>query len=273
MIYLIDGHNLIAKMPDIDLDDPNDEVKLVLRLRSWASAQRSRRVVVVFDQGLPGGKQKQLSNADITAVFASAGKTADSLIINRIHNVKNPREYTVISSDQMILDAANQHRIATMRSEAFVQEMGVDKRLPTAASEPEAGAEAEPEISDKDVAQWLELFGPEPETPKRKRPAPPPVVRQASPPPAAPPAKEKKPPLPLSKQKRSTRKLDADQVDEWLQLFGAEPEPPPPTPTASSSATPPAKPKRSSSKLDPEDVEEWLRLFGDGNPKPKRNDK
>lgn len=257
-------------MPDIDLDDPNDEVKLVLRLRSWASAQRSRRVIVVFDQGLPGGKQKQLSNADITAVFAPAGKTADSLIINRIRNVKNPREYTVISSDQMILDTAKQYRIATMRSEAFVQEMGVDKRLPSAASQPEAGAEAEPEISDKDVAQWLELFGPEPETPKRKRPAPPPVVPQAPPSPAAPPAKEKKPPLPLSKQKRSTRKLDPEDVDEWLQLFGAEPEPRPPTSAASSPAAPPSKPKRSSSKLDDKDLEEWLRFFGDGEAKPKK---
>lgn len=269
MLYLIDGHNLIAKMPDIDLDDPNDEVKLVLRLRSWASAQRSRRVVVVFDQGLPGGKQKQLSNADITAVFASTGKTADSLLINRIRQVKNPREYTVVSSDQMILDAANQRRIATMRSEAFVQEMGVDKRLPSAASQPEAGAEAEPEISDKDVAHWLELFGPEPETPKRKRPTPPPAVQKELPP-AAQPAKEKKPPMPLSKQKRSTRKLDADEVDEWLTFFGAEPEPPPPSPTPSSPAAPSAKPKRSSSKLSTEDVEEWLRFFGDSKPTPKK---
>ena len=42
MHYLIDGHNLIAHLADIDLEDPNDEVKLVLMMRGWAAAGRKR---------------------------------------------------------------------------------------------------------------------------------------------------------------------------------------------------------------------------------------
>ncbi len=34
MHYLIDGHNLIAQISDISLDDPDDEAKLVLRLEA-----------------------------------------------------------------------------------------------------------------------------------------------------------------------------------------------------------------------------------------------
>lgn len=214
MVYLIDGHNLIAKMPDIDLDDPNDEVKLVLRLRSWASARRSRRIVVIFDGGLPGGKQKQLSSGDITAVFAPIGKTADALLINRIRHVKNPREYTLVSSDQAILNAAQKRRMPTMRSEAFVQEMGVDKRIAEQTAPPaEAGAEDEPDISDNEVAEWLELFGPEPERPQPqpRRPKPSPKPKQAA---------KKRPLRPLHEQKRSDHKLDDDDLEEWLRLFG-----------------------------------------------------
>jgi S-adenosylhomocysteine hydrolase len=32
MPYMIDGHNLIGKLPDISLDDPNDEALLVQKL-------------------------------------------------------------------------------------------------------------------------------------------------------------------------------------------------------------------------------------------------
>ena len=57
MPYLIDGHNLIACLPDIDLDDPNDEARLVNRLKGFAAKARSK-CIVVFDHGLPGGPLK-----------------------------------------------------------------------------------------------------------------------------------------------------------------------------------------------------------------------
>ena len=39
MPYIIDGHNLIHYLDDIQLDDPHDEAKLALKLRGshvWA---------------------------------------------------------------------------------------------------------------------------------------------------------------------------------------------------------------------------------------------
>ena len=55
MPLLIDGHNLIGQMPDIDLADPDEESKLVHRLKRYCR-QHNRRATVVFDAGLPGGK-------------------------------------------------------------------------------------------------------------------------------------------------------------------------------------------------------------------------
>ena len=41
MFYLIDGHNLIGQLADIDLDDPNDESLLVQKLNGWTSRTRT----------------------------------------------------------------------------------------------------------------------------------------------------------------------------------------------------------------------------------------
>ncbi|MEM7116197.1 MAG: NYN domain-containing protein [Chloroflexota bacterium] len=277
MIYLIDGHNLIAKMPDIDLDDPNDEVKLIIKLRSWAAARRARRVIVVFDRGLPGGRSKGLSTGDITAVFAPTGKTADALLISRIRSLKNPREVTLVTSDQVILAAAKKRRMPAMRSEAFIKEMTVDKRpsarRQAAKARAEAGAEDEPVVSDKDVAEWMDLFGPVPEIPKAK-----PRLKKKKAPAPKPPEKKKAPPRPLAQQKRSEELLDEDEVAAWLELFGPEPEIPQAKPTTKKKEddAPKAKPqkkkpsrtfqqqKRSDARLDEDEVAEWLRLFGDG---------
>ena len=81
MHYLIDGHNLIATMPGIDLSDPDDEAQLVLRLRTWTAASRKRRVTVYFDGGLPGGPAHDLSGARLKVIFASTGRSADETTI------------------------------------------------------------------------------------------------------------------------------------------------------------------------------------------------
>ena len=52
MHYIIDGHNLIGKMPDISLKDPNDEIKLTMRIKSWVAESKKRQVTVQDSQPL-----------------------------------------------------------------------------------------------------------------------------------------------------------------------------------------------------------------------------
>ena len=70
MPFLIDGHNVIAALPDIDLEDPHDEAKLVLKLRAWTGRER-RKAIVVFDGGIPGGYSRTLSTVSVRVVFAA----------------------------------------------------------------------------------------------------------------------------------------------------------------------------------------------------------
>lgn len=216
MHYLIDGHNLIAKMPDISLDDPDDEVKLVLRLRSWAAQRKKRRVTVIFDGGMPGGKDVKLSTPSVKVVFAQEGRTADALLITRIYKAKNAPEFTVVSSDNQILNAAQKRRMPLIKSDNFASKLGRDEedsRVITAVSEDD------PHVSHEEVAEWLDLFGPVPERKamakaikkKKKTSKPTPAQRKK--------AFEKKD---WSGAKREDVSLSEEDVSDWLDLFGGE---------------------------------------------------
>lgn len=156
MHYLIDGHNLIGKMEDISLDDPDDEVKLVLRLRSWTAAGRKRRVTVIFDHGLPGGLDKGLSSSSVKVIFSSTPGSADSLLIKRIGQVRNPQEFTLVSSDLRIIHSAEARRMPVQRSEIFATGLRLDRNVEEDSHA--AGETDNPHITADDVDMWLGLF-------------------------------------------------------------------------------------------------------------------
>lgn len=201
MNYLIDGHNLIARTPGLSLADPDDEAKLAQLLRRWALADARRRVTVIFDAGLPGGESYHLSGGGVKAIFAPEGRSADDLLIRRIDQIKNPAEFIVVSSDRAVIAAAQRRRVAVQRSEAFAAAMMVDRTFGDKSKPPPERPDA-PAMSAGEMQEWLALFGPEPET--KPRPAPKPAL-----PPTAAPAKK-------SKKEQD----DADDLDEWLRLFG-----------------------------------------------------
>jgi predicted RNA-binding protein with PIN domain len=148
MPTLIDGHNLIGKLPDIDLADPDDEAKLVLKLRTYCARTR-RRVTVVFDHGLPGGKSHELSGGGVDVRFASTTRTADGILRERIRKSKNPRGITVVTSDRRIITDAEARGARVVRSEDFADQL---------AGAPAKGAEQDDKPSDGDVAYWMAQF-------------------------------------------------------------------------------------------------------------------
>jgi len=214
MLYLIDGHNVIAHIPDISLQDTHDEIHLVLRLRSWAAQDQRRQLVVYFDSGSPGGKAPQLSNSQVQVRFAPTGIIADQLIIRQINRAANPAEITVVSSDNAILDAARGRKMPFLTAKQFVETMGSDSR-----PQPLPQERDEPQVDEDEVAEWLALFGPVPERKPPPPPTPPPLQKSN---PAAPekrsPAKKQSTSPDDLKQGRA--KLDDDELDEWLDLFG-----------------------------------------------------
>lgn len=203
MNYLIDGHNLIARTPGLSLSDPDDEAKLAQMLRRWTLADARRKVTVIFDGGLPGGASRHLSGAGVKAIFAPETSNADALLIRRIEQIRNPAEFIVVSSDAAVARVAQRKRVPVQRAEAFAAAMLEDRTFTGKDGKPPP-ERPDPSLSPKEVQEWLDLFGPEPET----KPAPRPRKPQSPPQPAPPSPK---------KQKRSP---EDDDLDEWLRLFG-----------------------------------------------------
>jgi len=155
MPVLIDGHNLIGRLPDLRLDDPDDEAKLVLRLRTYC-ARRRKRVTVVFDRGLPGGRSRELSGAGVEVIFASAGHTADGILCERIRGAPDPRGLTVVTSDHRVIAAARARGVRVMRSEEFAARLKAQSKVEEV--DMERGAARDTYLSPEEVEEWLRVF-------------------------------------------------------------------------------------------------------------------
>ena len=274
MQYWIDGHNLIGKTPGLSLEDQDDEAKLVRLLKQWAGRERKRQVTVFFDAGLPGGEERSWSGGRVTVIFASVGRTADSLILSRIRQIdrKVGAEYTVITSDQAIIRGVTKQKMGHIYSEVFAAMMRAE-----ANPAPPPPVADDPVVSSDEVAEWLDLFGPVPETP-------PPPLRRARPASGEPATPQKATSAPLRPRKTDRVRLSPEEVDAWMALFADAPAPPEETTTGPKkedergrSASPsPSSPqetthlptrKKTVSKLSPDEVEAWMDVFRSGKKK------
>ena len=149
---LIDGHNLIAQVPGLSLDDPDDEQKLVVLLRKYA-ARRRARIVVVFDSGTPGGRSRELSGGGVTSIFAGSHTIADRILMERIRELKRPGEWILVSSDHEVRQAADKRKVLVWTSPEFVTRMLAP---PTAAGD---RPPIDEKLSNEEVKEWLKIFG------------------------------------------------------------------------------------------------------------------
>lgn len=149
MPYLIDGHNLIGQLSDISLHDPNDEAKLITKLRAFC-ARTGKKCHVIFDRGLPGGKSK-LSNGTVKVSFVSRPGEADDVMVARIRKTNDAKGWVVVSSDRRVLDVARQKGMRGVRATDFAKKL---------EPPPPPPKDENPHVyvSPAEVEEWLKLF-------------------------------------------------------------------------------------------------------------------
>jgi predicted RNA-binding protein with PIN domain len=161
MPYLIDGHNLIGQLSDIDLSDPDDEAKLVLKLRQYAGRMR-KKITVVFDGGLEAGIEKGLSTHSVQVRFAAERSSADNVIRDIIYKMKNPAGWIVVSSDLAIRNIAQQKRIPMMRADEFAKILNSTLSSSTKRKSRQAAQSSSkktnPQLSKAEIDEWLDIF-------------------------------------------------------------------------------------------------------------------
>lgn len=150
MPYLIDGHNLIGKMPGLNLDDLDDEQRLIEILQEFCT-QNSKEVEVFFDQSSTG-QGKARVHGRVTARYIGAHETADQAIARRLKNLnREAANWSVVSSDREVQAAAKRARARIVPSNEFSGQL----------SKPASKTEdfTDEKLSKDEVDEWMELFG------------------------------------------------------------------------------------------------------------------
>ena len=153
MPYIIDGHNLIPKIPGLSLQDLDDEIQLVKMLQEFCRINR-KQVEVFFDNAPPG--QPVVRNyGSVVARFVREGGTADRAIHNKLKRLGGEaRNWTVVSSDREVQVNARNLRSKVISSEVFAQQM-----MDVLGESTESPPDSQNELSQQEVEDWMHIFG------------------------------------------------------------------------------------------------------------------
>lgn len=154
MPYLIDGHNLIPKIPGLSLQALDDEERLIELLQVFCRVER-KRAEVYFDNA-PPGQAGSRRYGQVMAYYVRRGQTADAAITQRLKRLgKDAHNWSVVSSDNAVQAEARAGRAQVISSDAFARRLlAGQERAPGDAVgfRPEA-------INSDEVDDWLKLFG------------------------------------------------------------------------------------------------------------------
>jgi predicted RNA-binding protein with PIN domain len=146
MSHLIDGHNLIGSgmLPGISLGDPNDEARLLERLRAYR-AGGGPDMVVFFDSGdSPGATPATIPAfrpaGGVEARFARPGESADDAIVAFVNRQKQPGQFTVVTNDSELGMRARLAGANVIQARQFAERLAPRARRKPAPA---------PQVSDK----------------------------------------------------------------------------------------------------------------------------
>ncbi len=125
MALIIDGHNLIGALPDIQLNEPTDEARLLARLRAYR-AFSGQDLIVFFDSGdwaAAGGPAANWSSPGVSVRFARPGQTADDAIVTFLRGRPQPGQYAVVTNDVELMWRAQAVGASIVRASDFVTKL------------------------------------------------------------------------------------------------------------------------------------------------------
>ena len=151
MPYLIDGHNLIPKLPGFSLGEIDDELKLVKWLQVF-SREKRKTIDVYFDGALPGFQPVRKFGM-VTAHFVRQGRTADAAIQFRLQQAgKSARNLSVVSSDHQVQASAHFAHAAVISAEDFASD------LVACLDQAPNDSDSERPLSPEQIAYWEKRF-------------------------------------------------------------------------------------------------------------------
>ena len=159
MPYLIDGHNLVPKIPGLSLKDADDEQRLLEMLGEFCRKTR-KKADVFFDNAPPNGVRTHNLGL-LTAHFVRQGTTADEAIRQKLLRLgREAHNWTVVSSDQAVQGSARASQAHYISSDAFTSIlMQALDSVQSHRVQKDQDASADASLSQDEVDDWLKLFG------------------------------------------------------------------------------------------------------------------
>jgi predicted RNA-binding protein with PIN domain len=156
MPILIDGHNLIPKIPGLHLSDFDDEMRLIEMLQTYTRLRRKGQIECYFDKAAMGDWPNKRRFGQVQVQFARHGSSADARIEARLARLgRRARNWLVVSSDQRVRQAARSAGARSQTSDEFAEEL---LAAIEAGEGPSEISEESPPISPQDVDYWLSQF-------------------------------------------------------------------------------------------------------------------
>jgi uncharacterized protein len=152
MILVIDGHNLIPKVPGLHLRDLDDETHLTQYIQEYCRVKRAS-AELYFDGELPGFNHSSKSGL-VHVHSIRKGNTADEAIITFLNqHSSTARNYTLVSSDMHIQVQARSLGTHIITSDQFAREL----LQALSQADKSSSGESKP-LSATEVDEWLEIF-------------------------------------------------------------------------------------------------------------------
>ncbi len=151
MPYLIDGHNLIPKIPGLSLQAHDDEQQLVDLIQAFCRARR-QKAEVFFDLAAPGhAGSRQVGLVKVH--FISRSSNADDAIRRRLEQIgREAPNWQVVSSDHQVQAEARSRHAKVVSAESFAAILApsgiMDEKPPKGELEPTPG----------EIDEWLRIF-------------------------------------------------------------------------------------------------------------------
>ena len=152
MTLIIDGHNLIPKVPGMQLSDMDDETKLVELVREYCRRRRVK-AEVFFDGALPGSKPGG-GDGLVRVHNVRKGRTADDAMVKHLEGLgKAARNCIVVSADRRVQAEARGLGCTVLSTDQFAAEMMNALSQVEVYSKEDAGP-----LPTDEVDKWLDLF-------------------------------------------------------------------------------------------------------------------
>lgn len=155
MPYLIDGHNLIPKVPGLSLHSMDDEVQLIQRLQAFCRVS-GKQVDVYFDNA-PAGQARTQRYGQVKAHFIRAGRTADAAIVARLRSLgRAAQNWSVVTSDRQVAASARAAHAQVIPSDLFAGYLTAAQFDDGDGGSPETAPDVS--LSAGEIDEWMDLF-------------------------------------------------------------------------------------------------------------------